>query len=128
MRGPSAITSATRGHRAGRPFRAQVADGLGRDRPREPLGGVHASVLVAHDHDDLRGRVVPGRRERKLFTHLTHDKPPTLVDTLLRGGFRRSQNIAYMPYCEGCRACVPVRVLCNEFEAGRTMQIGRAHV
>jgi arginine-tRNA-protein transferase len=42
-----------------------------------------------------------GRLERKLFTHLTHDKPPALVDNLLKGGFRRSQNIAYMPYCEG---------------------------
>ena len=52
-----------------------------------------------------------GRLERKLFTHLTHDKPPALVDNLLKGGFRRSQNIAYMPYCEGCQACVSVRVV-----------------
>ena len=35
---------------------------------------------------------LPGRHERKLFTHLTHDKPRALVDTLLKGGFRRSQN------------------------------------
>ena len=59
---------------------------------------------------------LPGRLERKLFTHLTHDKPPALVDNLLKGGFRRSQNIAYMPYCEGCQACVSVRVLVDEFE------------
>ena len=32
-----------------------------------------------------------GRLERKLFTHLTHDKPPALIDNLLKGGFRRSQ-------------------------------------
>ena len=38
-----------------------------------------------------------GQFERKLFTHLTHDKPRVLVDNLLKGGFRRSQNIAYMP-------------------------------
>ena len=57
-----------------------------------------------------------GRLERKLFTHLTHDKPPALVDNLLKGGFRRSQNIAYMPYCEGCQACVSVRVVVDEFE------------
>jgi leucyl-tRNA---protein transferase len=60
-----------------------------------------------------------GRLERKLFTHLTHDKPPALVDNLLRGGFRRSQNVAYMPYCEGCQACVSVRVLVNEFAPSR---------
>ena len=55
-----------------------------------------------------------GRLERKLFTHLTHDKPAPLIDNLLKGGFRRSQNIAYMPYCEGCQACVSVRVLVDQ--------------
>ena len=63
-----------------------------------------------------------GRFERKLFTHLTHDKPPALVDNLLKGGFRRSQNIAYMPYCEGCQACVSVRVVVSEFEPSRSLR------
>jgi len=65
---------------------------------------------------------LPGRLERKLFTHLTHDKPPALVDNLLKGGFRRSQNIAYMPYCEGCQACVSVRVVVAEFEPTRSLR------
>jgi len=65
---------------------------------------------------------LPGRLERKLFTHLTHDKPPALVDNLLKGGFRRSQNIAYMPYCEGCQACVSVRVLVCEFNPSRSLR------
>lgn len=65
---------------------------------------------------------LPGRLERKLFTHLTHDKPAALIDNLLKGGFRRSQNIAYMPYCEGCHACVSVRVLVDEFEPNRSMR------
>src|SRR5262245_49541802 len=63
---------------------------------------------------------LPGRLERKLFTHLTHDKPPALIDNLLKGGFRRSQNIAYMPYCEGCQACVSVRVVVDEFQVGQS--------
>jgi arginine-tRNA-protein transferase len=63
-----------------------------------------------------------GRLERKLFTHLTHDKPPALVDNLLKGGFRRSQNIAYMPYCEGCQACISVRVLVDEFTPSRSLR------
>ncbi len=63
-----------------------------------------------------------GRHERKLFTHLTHDKPRALVDSLLRGGFRRSQNIAYMPYCEGCQACVSVRVEVDGFDSGRSFR------
>jgi arginyl-tRNA--protein-N-Asp/Glu arginylyltransferase len=65
---------------------------------------------------------LPGRQERKLFTHLTQEKPATLIDNLLRGGFRRSQNIAYMPYCEGCQACVSVRVVVDGFVVTRSMR------
>ncbi len=63
-----------------------------------------------------------GRHERKLFTHLTPDKPRPMLDRLLRSGFRRSQNVAYMPYCEGCQACVSVRVKVDAFEPGRTFR------
>ena len=45
-----------------------------------------------------------------------------MVDNLLKGGFRRSQNIAYMPYCDGCQACVSVRIAVNDFEQGRTLK------
>ena len=65
---------------------------------------------------------LPGRLERKLFTHLTQDKPDFLIDNLLKGGFRRSQNIAYMPYCDACSACVPVRILVDEFEPRRSLK------
>lgn len=65
---------------------------------------------------------LPGRLERKLFTHLTHDKAPELIDRLLTTGFRRSQNIAYVPYCDGCQACVSVRVLTQEFTPDRSMR------
>lgn len=63
-----------------------------------------------------------GRLERKLFTHLSNDKPSELIDRLLTTGFRRSQNIAYVPYCEGCQACVSVRVVVDEFTPDRTMR------
>ncbi|GAB4234751.1 MAG: arginyltransferase [Methyloligellaceae bacterium] len=65
---------------------------------------------------------LPGKQERKLFTHLTRRRPKELVDNLLKGGFRRSQNIAYMPYCQDCSACVPVRILVNEFTPRRTLR------
>jgi arginine-tRNA-protein transferase len=64
---------------------------------------------------------LPSRHERKIFTHLTASRPRALVDSLLRGGFRRSQNIAYMPYCDNCAACVPVRIVASEFEPRRTL-------
>jgi arginine-tRNA-protein transferase len=63
-----------------------------------------------------------GHSERKLFTHLTHDKPRGLIDNLLKSGFRRSQNIAYMPYCDRCQKCVSVRVAVNEFQPSRSFR------
>ncbi len=65
---------------------------------------------------------LPDRQERKLFTHLSKDKSPALIDNLLKGGFRRSQNIAYMPYCDTCCACVSIRILVDEFEPKRSIK------
>jgi leucyl-tRNA---protein transferase len=62
-----------------------------------------------------------GQFERKVFTHLVGDKAPELNDLLTQGGFRRSQNIAYRPACETCRACVSVRILAAEFQPTRSM-------
>jgi len=60
-----------------------------------------------------------GKLERKVFTHLVGDRAQEVNDLLTQGGFRRSQNIAYRPACEGCRACVSVRILVNEFRLSR---------
>jgi arginine-tRNA-protein transferase len=65
---------------------------------------------------------LPGRAERKVFTHLVGDRAATLNDILTQGGFRRSQNIAYRPACEGCRACVSVRTVVDGFELTRSFQ------
>jgi arginyl-tRNA--protein-N-Asp/Glu arginylyltransferase len=65
---------------------------------------------------------LPGRQERKLFTHLSQGRPDALIDNLLKGGFRRSQNVAYTPYCDGCTACVPVRIIVDEFKQGSTFK------
>ena len=65
---------------------------------------------------------VEGQFERKVFTHLVGSKAPELNDLLTQGGFRRSQNIAYRPACETCRACVSVRILVDEFEPTRSMR------
>jgi len=63
-----------------------------------------------------------GQFERKVFTHLVGEKARELNDLLTQGGFRRSQNIAYRPACETCRACVSVRILAGEFTPTRNMR------
>lgn len=63
-----------------------------------------------------------GRLERKLFTHLRIDKSDATIDTLLRNGFRRSQNIAYVPYCDGCSACVSVRIPVDLFKPSKSQK------
>ena len=63
-----------------------------------------------------------GQYERKVFTHLVGNKAPEMNDLLTQGGFRRSQNIAYRPACENCRACISVRILAGEFETTRNMR------
>ncbi len=63
-----------------------------------------------------------GRQERKVFTHLVGRRAAGLNDILTQGGFRRSQNIAYRPSCESCRACVSVRVLADRFETTKSFR------
>jgi arginyl-tRNA--protein-N-Asp/Glu arginylyltransferase len=65
---------------------------------------------------------LPGRQERKVFTHLVGEKAAELNDLLTHGGFRRSQSIAYRPACDQCRACISVRVLVNEFNPSRNLR------
>ena len=65
---------------------------------------------------------IAGRIERKVFTHLVGHEARALNTQLSQGGFRRSQNIAYRPACEGCAACVSVRVPVNSFAPSRSMR------
>jgi leucyl-tRNA---protein transferase len=65
---------------------------------------------------------LPDQYERKVFTHLVGKRAPELNDLLSNNGFRRSQTIAYRPACEGCRACISVRVIVDEFQPSRNMR------
>ncbi len=62
---------------------------------------------------------LPGRRERKVFTHLLGSDAIALNDALSEAGFRRSQTIAYRPACETCNACISVRIKVDEFRPSR---------
>ncbi len=63
-----------------------------------------------------------GQFERKIFTHLIGDGARELNDSLSQGGFRRSQNIAYRPACEDCKACTSVRVIVDEFRMTKSFR------
>lgn len=65
---------------------------------------------------------LPGKQERKVFTHLVGKRAAQLNEILTQGGFRRSQSIAYRPACDGCRACISVRVPVAEFVANRSFR------
>lgn len=65
---------------------------------------------------------LPDRMARSLVA-----TPNELVDTavysgLIRLGFRRSGVHNYRPQCSQCQACVPVRLVVNEFRPGRTQR------
>ena len=65
---------------------------------------------------------LPGRTERKIVTELSGTEAEALHERLSRAGFRRSHNIAYAPVCPGCQACVPIRVVSDDFTPDRTQR------
>ena len=65
---------------------------------------------------------LPGRTERKIVTELSGTEAEALHERLSRAGFRRSHNIAYAPVCPGCQACVPIRVVSEDFTPDRTQR------
>lgn len=53
--------------------------------------------------------------------------PHELVNTILYGnliqqGFRRSGKFVYKPHCENCQACIPVRVVLQDFMPNRSQK------
>ena len=56
------------------------------------------------------------REATTLFVDPSTPMTSTLYSRLSQRGFRRSGEFLYRPHCQGCNACIPVRIPVNRFE------------
>lgn len=65
---------------------------------------------------------LPNRQTRSLIASPQHLVDNNAYSALIALGFRRSGRYVYRPHCQQCQACIPVRLIVNDFTASRSQK------